>query len=144
MTSSWLRRLAWGAVVSAAGFSFTLVIGMGPRPLGWVLLTLLALSLAWLVLDTVDVERPQWRSGIPAPPPEAHEITHDRQLLDSHRDADTPSPALRDRLVALARARDEALSDPELAALATSSPRRLTPTEIDHYLTRIEALRDRP
>jgi len=61
----------------------------------------------------------------------------------SHLDTRDPGPALRDRLVALARSRDPDLADPVLRDLAQQPARRLTPDDIDRYLTRIEALRDR-
>lgn len=143
MTGAWRGRLALGAVLSALGFAWASLQDMDPDPLGWVLLSTLALSLAALVIDTVDTDRPRWLPTLPPVSAEGEPYDRDRGLLQSHADAETPSAALRDRLVALARARDPGLSDPELATLAASAPRRLTPTEIDHYLTRIEALRDR-
>lgn len=143
MTSAWARRLGAAVLLSVVGFGVAVQQDMAPHPLGWALLSLLFLSLAWLVLDTVDTERPRWSPTFPAHPAPLQIAERDQRLLENHADAADPSGALRDRLVALARGRDPSLADPELAALAASAPRRLTPTEIDHYLTRIEALRDR-
>ena len=144
MSRAWLNRLATAAALAAAGYGLLVLMDFGPRPLGWVLLSTLGCALAWLVIDTVDAERAHWYPSLPPAGDRVEETTVDQRLLEKHATAAHPSPLLRDRLVALARARDPALSDPELAALAASPPRRLSPSEIDRYLTRIEALRDRP
>ena len=75
-------------------------------------------------------------------PDDGEESSYSR-ILQGHLDSRDPGPALRDRLVALARTRDPGLTDPDLRDLAQGPVRRLSPEEIDHYLTRIEALRDR-
>ena len=141
---AWRGRLVGAVLGTGVGYGITVLLDFGPRPLGWTLLSLLAFALAWLVLDTTDADRAQWYPTLPRRGDRVEESTPDQRLLESHAAADRPSGGLRDRLVSLARTRDPSLSDPVLAELAASEPRRLAPTEIDHYLTRIEALRDRP
>lgn len=143
MTGRWTGRLLGAAALAAAGFGVLVLMDFGPRPVGWALLSAVGCALAWLVLDTVDAERPRWLPTLPPAADRVEESAPDQRVVDSHLVATEPGPALRDRLVALARARDPGLADPELAALAASPPRRLSPAEIDHYLTRIEELRDR-
>ena len=143
MSRAWLGRLAGAAGLALVGYGVLVLMDFGPRPLAWALLTLLGCALAWLVIDTTDTERSVWYPTLPVPGDRVEETTTDHRILDNHAASSRTSPVLRDRLVALARSRDPALSDPELRALAAEQPRRLTPSEIDHYLTRIEALRDR-
>ena len=69
------------------------------------------------------------------------EVTSDLRILSSHQQADHPSEALAQRLVALARDRDPDLASEvrdELAGLG-----RIPPAVIDRILTRIEESRDR-
>ena len=143
MRRAWLARLATAAGLSAAGYGVLVLMDFGPRPVGWALLSTLGCALAWLVVDTLDTERARWYPTLPAPQDRVEETTVDQRVLDNHAMSGQPSGALRDRLVALARARDPDLTDPELAALASGTPRRLSPAEVDRYLTRIEALRER-
>lgn len=142
MRRMWLRRSAAALLAAAAGFAVTAWLDFDPRPLRWVLLVLLAFALAWLVLDTTDARPAEWVPALPAREDRVEEQTSDHRVLDNHLHTDHPGPALRDRLVALARTRDPDLADPELRELATSPPRRLRPADIDRILTRIEALRD--
>ncbi len=101
-------------------------------------------ALLWLLLDAAGTHAAGWDSGLPPfVRPDAGEATTTSRVLDSHLDSRDPGPALRDRLVALARSRDPDLTDPVLRDLAQQPARRLTPDDIDRYLTRIEALRDR-
>lgn len=144
LTGRWLARLAAAVVLGAAGFGLLVLMDFGPRPLGWALLSLLGCALAWLVLDTLDAERPRWLPTLPPAEDRVEEAAPDQRVVANHLSASEPGPALRDRLVALARSRDPDLTDPELAALAAAPPRRLTAAEIDHYISRIEELRDRP
>jgi hypothetical protein len=139
----WRGRLISAALGTALGYGVVVLLDLGPRPIGWTLLSVLAFSLAWLVVDTLDADRAQWYPTLPRQGDRVEESTPDQRLLESHAAALEPSGALRDRLVVLARTRDPSLSDPALAALAASEPRRLSPREIDEHLTRIEALRER-
>jgi len=139
---AWLGRLATAAALAAASYGVLVLMDFGPRPLGWALLSTLGCALAWLVVDTLDTERARWYPTLPAPLDRAEETSTDQRILDNHAMSGQPTAVLRDRLVALARARDPHLSDPELAALAAGPVRRLTPSDVDRYLTRIEALRD--
>jgi hypothetical protein len=98
-------------------------------------------TLAWLVLDTVDAPAAQWVPSLRPPGDRVDEATSDLRILSSHQQASVPSEAVRDRLVALARARDPALAD---ALHDEIEPHhRLSPAEIDRILTRIEEARDR-
>jgi hypothetical protein len=143
-TSRWAARVAAAVALAVGGFGLLVLMDFGPRPVGWSLLVLLGCALLWLVLDTVDAERPRWLPTLPPAADRVEESAPDQRIVAGHLSATDPGPALRDRLVALARSRDPDLADPELAALAAAPPRRLTPAEIDHYITRIEELRDRP
>ena len=143
VTRGWVTRLVGAAVLAVAGYGVLVLMDFGPRPFGWGLLTVVGCAVAWLVLDTLDAERPQWLPTLPPQGDRVEETTADDRLVDDHVSASAPGPALRDRLVALAFARDPDLADAELAALASEVPRRLSPADIDRYLTRIEELRDR-
>lgn len=144
MIRRWGPRLGLVAVLVVGGQLALTAIDFDPDPLGWALLVLAGCAAGWLVQDTLNAGEAVWSSGLPPyVDPDAHEQTAHSRVLDGHLDAAEPGPALRDRLVALALARDPALTDPDLRALRDAPPRRLTPTEIDHLLTRIEASRDR-
>jgi hypothetical protein len=137
----WRRRLLTGAALGAGGFAAGTWLDFEPQPLAYALMVVIVLSGVWLVLDTVDAPAAQWRSGPPGREDRVDEATSDLRILSSHQQATTPSPAVRDRLVGLARARD-----PDLAATLQDEldpERRLTPAQIDRILTRIEEARDR-
>lgn len=142
MTRQWLARLGGAVLIAVIGWVATTWLDFDPRPGGWFLLVLLACAIAWLLIDTTDTGRAEWAPGLPPAEDRFEETTADHRVLDNHLAADHPGPALRDRLVALARSRDPALEDPLLRELATSPPRKLRPAEIDQVLTRIEELRE--
>ncbi len=137
----WRRRLLSGAAIGGGGFVVATWLAFEPQPVAYVLMVVIVLTGVWLVLDTVNAPAAQWRSGPAGRVDRVDEATSDLRILSSHQQATTPSPAVRDRLVGLARARD-----PDLAAslLDELDPeRRLTPAQIDRILTRIEEARDR-
>ena len=139
----WARAVVLAAVVAAGHVVLTL-LDYDPRPLGWALLATTITALLWLVLDATGTRAAGWDAGLPPfVRPDASEDTAHSRVLDGHLDSREPGPALRDRLVALARSRDPDLADPGLRELASQPVRRLTPDEIDRHLTRIEALRER-
>jgi hypothetical protein len=137
----WRARLAGGALVGALGYVAAVLLDFEPRPAAYVVMVVIVLSLVWLVLDTVDVPAARWQSGLPRPGDRVDEATSDLRILTSHQQADVPSGALRERLVALARARD-----PDLAGALErelTGRQRLSAHDIDRILSRIEETRDR-
>ena len=131
-------RVSWSA---AAGSSLAVVLRFDPHPLAYVVMMTIVLTLLWLVLDTVDAPPAQWVPPLPPTADRVDEPTSDLRILSSHAQASVPSSAVRDRLVALARARDPDLA---VALRRELDPvRRLSPAEIDRILTRIEETRDR-
>jgi hypothetical protein len=136
----WRGRLAGGVALAGAGYVVTLLLDMDPRPLPYVVWSVVVLALAFLVLDIVDVPAAEWQQGTPSSSDRVDEATSDLRLLSSHHQADQPSDALARRLAALARGRDTGLGDAVERELADT--RRLTPADIDRILTRIEDVRD--
>lgn len=137
----WRTRLLAGAGLGAVGYVAAVLLDFEPRPAAYVVMVTVVLTLVWLVLDTVDAPAPQWQPGLPSSADRVDQATSDLRILVSHEQADVPSEALRDRLLALARARD-----PDLAVmleLELAGARRLSPADINHILMRIEAVRDR-
>ncbi len=137
----WRTRLLAGATIGAAGYVAAVLLDFEPQPAAYVVMTTVVLALAWLVLDTVDAPAAQWQHGLPSRGDRVDQATSDLRILVSHEQADVPSEALRERLVALARARD-----PDLAVmleLDLAGVQRLSPADIDHILMRIEAVRER-
>ncbi|RYC07225.1 hypothetical protein [Nocardioides zhouii] len=137
----WRDRLLIGATICAAGYPLAVWLKLGPEPVPYVVMSSVVLMLVWLVFDTVESEPAQWTPALPSASDRVDEATSDLRILTSHQQASVPSEAVRDRLVALARARD-----PDLAATVRhelTPVRRLSPAEIDRILTRIEEVRDR-
>ena len=134
-------RIAGGAVLLAIGWGIAVWLDFEPRPLPYVVWSVLLLTTGYLVVDTVDVPVARWQPGLPAPQDRVDEATSDLRVLSSHQQADHPSDALAHRLVALARGRD-----PDLAAEIQhelDGVHRIAPADIDRILTRIEDVRDR-
>ncbi|WP_457208196.1 hypothetical protein [Nocardioides sp. P5_C9_2] len=141
---AWVARAALLVAIIAVGQVALTLLDFGPRLLGWALLMTTVAALVWLLLDANQTRPADWIDSRPplVRPDDGEESSYHR-ILRSHLDSREPGPALRHRLVALARTRDPGLTDPDLRELAQLPVRRLSPAEIDHYLTRIEALRDR-
>ncbi len=141
VTRQWRARLVGGAVLGAIGYVAAVLLDFEPRPGAYAVMAVIVLAWVWLVLDTVDAPVAHWRSALPPAGDRVDEATSDLRILSSHAQADVPSAALGERLVALARARD-----PDLAASLHHEihpERRLSPADIDRVLTRIEEARDR-
>lgn len=139
MTRAWIVRLVVVVLVVVLGQLVLTVLDYEPDPLAWSLSALAVLSLGWLALDSVGVGGSTWDEPLaPYARPDAAEDSVHHRVLTSHFAARDPGPELRRRLVALARDRDPDLRDPELRALADGPVRRLSLTDIDRYLTRIE------
>ncbi len=140
VSSQWRSRILGGLALAALGFVAAVLLDFEPRPLPYAVWSVGALAACWLVLDSVDVPVTSWRSSLP---PRADRVDHpgsDLRVLTGHQQASEPTEALRDRLVALARGRDPDLADALRREL--DPVRRLTPTDIDRILTRIEDSRD--
>ena len=137
----WRGRMAGGAALAAIGYVVTVLLDMDPRPVPYVVWSVVVLALAFLVIDTVDVPAAQWQEGTPPSQDRVDEATSDLRVLTSHQQSDHPTDALARRLVALARGRDDDLADAVERELAEAP--RLSPADIDRILTRIEDVRDR-
>lgn len=141
ISRAWRSRLFLGACLGAVGYGFAVLLRFDPQPVAYVVMMAVVLTVTWLVLDTVDAPAAQWSPVLPPVQDRVDEATSDLRILSSHVQASTPSAALRDRLVALARVRD-----PDLAASLhreLDPTRRIAPADIDRILTRIEEARDR-
>jgi hypothetical protein len=128
-------RVAKGVGLAGAGFVAAVLLDMDPQPLPYVVWSVVVLTTAYLVLDTLDVPTAEWLQG-PPPTDRVDEASSDLRVLTSHVQSDQPSDALAHRLVALARARDPDLGETVRRDLAGT--RRLSPADIDRILTRIE------
>ncbi|UFN44146.1 hypothetical protein [Nocardioides okcheonensis] len=140
ISPQWRGRLLGGVALAAVGFGAAALFDFGPRPVPYALWSLIALATAWLVLDSANVPLTSWRSGLPPPSDRVDQASSDLRILTGHRQASQPSEALRERLVALARARDPDLA--EALRLELDPVRRLSPADVDRILTRIEEIRD--
>ena len=143
---TWVRlpsrnRVLAGAVIGALGYGLAVVLRFEPQPLAYVVMMTVVLTSVWLVLDTVDAPPAEWLPTLPPLTDRVDEATSDLRILSSHAQASTPTPAVRDRLVALARTRDPALA--EALHREIDPARRLSLAEIDRILTRIEEASDR-
>lgn len=139
----WLPRLGALALVVAGGeLSFSL-IDSDPQLLEWALTATVVVVLLWLASDVFGVADARWDKPLaPYTRPDAADDSVHHRVLTNHLAAREPSPALAERLLDLARSRDPDLTDPVLRSLADQPTRRLTPTDIDRILTRIEEPRD--
>lgn len=138
---AWGRRGLILAGIIIVGQVALSALDFGPRLGWWALLMTCVAAMVWLLLDANDASPADWRDGRPplVRSDEGEDSAYTR-LVHGHLDATEPGPALRDRLLALARTRDPDLRDDELRDLAQQPVRRLSRAEIDRYLTRIEAL----
>ncbi|WP_457191580.1 hypothetical protein [Nocardioides sp. P5_E3] len=128
-------RVAKGVGLAVAGFVAAVLFDMEPQPLPYVVWSVVVLTTAYLVIDTLDVPTAEWLQGPPATD-RVDEASSDLRVLSSHVQSDQPSTALAHRIVALARARDPDLGETVRRELADT--RRLSPADIDRILTRIE------
>jgi hypothetical protein len=141
LLARWRGRIGSGVVLAGIGYLLATWFDFAPRPLPYAVWAAVVLALACLVMDTVDAPASQWQHGLPPRSDRVDEATSDLRVLASHQQADHPSDALAQRLVALALGRDAALAaelERELAA-----GHRIEPPDIDRILTRIEDVRDR-
>ena len=131
--SHWWRRAGVGLLAYAVlEITFTL-LGFAPDVLRLALLVAVGMAAVGLLRDSVDQEVTTWTpppaTSVVPPGSDARLAAYVR-LIEGMQTARTPDGVLRDHLVRLA---GELLTD-ELAG----PPRRLSLTEIDDYLRRIE------
>ena len=156
MTRTWLRRLAGALLLTAGLYVFFRLVDMGPRALPLTIVVLAGAALAGLMADAMGATPVGWavprRSYAPVPGHDGRTAAYLR-LIEDQLTARDARPMLRDRLRALADVRlrqrhdleladprAEPLLGPEVYALLTGPPRRLSPPEIERTLTRIEEL----
>ena len=143
LSGHWARRVGALAVIVLGGQVAFTALDFDPQLLDWALMASAGVVLLWLVLDAVGVGDASWDDPLaPYVRPDAADDSVHHRVLTNHLAAREPGPALRNLLLELARGRDPDLRDPELRALAEAPARRLTATDIDRYLTRIEEPRD--
>ena len=149
-------RVVWAVVAAVALYVVLSLLDFDPDPVRLTLLVLVCLAASALFMDAFggdelgwDVEAVTW-----APQPGLdHGFASYLRVLEGHLTVDVPDTVLRDRLAGLARMRldqrhgltftdpraDELLG-PELIAVLTGPPRRLSRAEIDRCVRRIEEL----
>lgn len=139
MIRRWGPRLGALVLVVVGGQLLFTVLDFEPDLRGWALMAVAAVVLLWLALDAVGVGDASWDDPLaPYVRGDAADDSVHHRVLTNHLAARDPGPQLRDLLVELARGRDPDLRDPELRALADGPAHRLTATDIDRLLTRIE------
>jgi hypothetical protein len=124
-----------GALLLYAVLEVTLtLVGYAPDAFRLALLVGVGVTASALVLDGMAASGPALWAEHPVPsvvPPGADvRLGAYVRLVEDHLSTATPSAALRDRLVTL--------SDGRMAEELSGPPRRLSRTEIDDYLRRIE------
>jgi hypothetical protein len=134
-------RVAGGAAIAGVGYALATWFDFEPQPVPYAVWSVIAIAMVFLALDSVDAPIAYWQSPVQPRPDRAGEVTSDLRVLTSNQQADRPSDALAERLVALARGRDPALADDLQRELASGG--RIRPAEIDRILTRIEESRER-
>jgi hypothetical protein len=143
MIRRWAPRIGALVLIVVAGEVFFTVIDSEPQLRDWTLTASAVVTLIWLGSDVFGAADARWDEPVaPYARPDAADDSVHHRVLTNHLAASDPGPALRLRLLDLARGRDPGLTDPELRALAEEPPHKLTVTDIDRYLTRIETPRD--
>ena len=143
MIRRWGPRIGALVLIVVAGQVIFTLIDSEPQLLEWTLTASAVVALIWLASDAFGAADARWSQPLaPYARPDAADDSVHHRVLTSHLSAGQPSPALRNLLVQLARGRDPDLTDPQLRALFEEPPRRLSPADIDRYLTRIEEPRD--
>ena len=141
----WGPRVGALALLVLGGQLVFTALDFDPDLVSWALMATAGVGLLWLVLDAVGVGDASWDDPLaPYVRPDAADDSVHHRVLANHLAARDPGPALRNLLVGLARGRDPDLHDSALRALADERSPRLSATDIDRYLTRIEESRDHP
>jgi hypothetical protein len=150
------RRLAGAAALALALYVGLLLLDFEPDPLRLTLLVLVCAAGLGLLVDGLGSDDPSWSVDAvrwATPPGQDHGFSAYVRIIEGHLTVDVPHGVLRDRLGALAARRLEqrhglrpddpraaALMGPELTAVLSEPPRRLSATEIDRCVKRIEEL----
>lgn len=143
MIRRWGPRIGALVVIIVAGQVIFTLVDSEPQLRNWALTATVVVTLVWLASDAFGVAVARWDQPLaPYARPDAADDSVHHRVLTGHLAAGEPTPALRNLLVQLARGRDPDLADPQLRALHEDPPARLSPTDIDRYLTRIEQPRD--
>ena len=149
-------RAAWAVVAAAALYVVARLLDFDPDPVRLTLLVLVCLAAAALFVDAIGGDDQGWDVVPVTWVPQAgmdHGFSSYLRVLEGHLTVDVPDNVLSDRLAGLARLRleqrhglllgdpraDELLG-PELTAVLTGPPRRLSRAEIDRCVRRIEEL----
>ena len=132
MIRRWWPRIGALVLIIVAGQVIFTLVDSEPQLRDWALTATVVVALIWLASDAFGVADASWDQPLaPYARPDAADDSVHHRVLTSHLSASEPSPALRNLLVQLAGGRD-----------ADLPPGRLSPTDIDRYLTRIEQPRD--
>ena len=149
-------RVAGALLLTGALFIAFTVLDLEPQPLPLALVVLVGVVGLGLVVDGLAVDDQSWTVEMvhrATPQGQDPRFALHLRTLESHLSAQTPEPALRDRLGDLAGRRLQQrhglhlgdpraaeLLGPDLTAVLDGPPRRLRRTEIDRHLRRIEEL----
>jgi len=152
----WWRRLAGGTAAFVALFVLFTLIKADPDPVRLALLVATCTAILGLVFDALGGAEPSWLVEVERPSVRENgdpRLVRYVGLLEAHLSSRTPDHALRDRMAVLTDqvlhqrhglGREDpeaaAILGPELTALLTGPPRRLSRAEIDRCLTIIEEL----
>jgi hypothetical protein len=152
----WVWRLVAAAIVFGVVDVASVLLDFAPAHGRLALLVALSVAVVAVVWDSLGDSGPAWSADPVRPMTTAGgdaRLAFYVRLLESHRTAAAPSPALRDLLAELcderlARKRGltrqdraaEALLGEDLLRDLAGPVRRLHRAEIDHYLERIEKL----
>lgn len=132
MIRRWGPRIGALVVIIVAGQVIFTLVDSEPQLRDWALTATVVVALIWLASDAFGAADARWDQPLaPYTRPDAADDSVHHRVLTSHLAAGEPSPALRNLLLQLARGRDIDLP-----------PGRLSPTDIDRCLTRIEQPRD--
>lgn len=156
MRRTWAQRGGASALLVLVLLAAATVLDFEPDPVQVALIAVLAVAVGSLLVDATPDRPPAWRAAEPEPvrpPGQDARTTSYLRVLEAHRTAREPGPAVRDRLATLAeqalRARhglgrdDPAarhLLGTDLLAVIDGPVRRLSHREIDRCLRRIEDL----
>lgn len=127
----WLRMTGLILILVSGEVIFTLM-DSEPSLLAWTLTASAGVVLVWLASDVFGVAAANWHHPlVPYARPDAADDSAHHRVLTNHLAARDPTPALRRLLLGL--------GGPNAPDLPEG---RLTTTDIDRYLTRIEEPRE--